>query len=221
MGNTLYDFCMASNNAKLLSQWHPRLNGELTPHMVSAGSAKKVWWRCEKGHEWQAAVYAMSRDRTSGCPVCAGKRVIPGENDLATSFPVVAAQWHPTKNGELTPSDVTPYSNRRVWWICDKGHEYYTRIALRTMENSGCPYCEGKKVLAGFNDLATKFPEIADQWHPDLNGSLTPQMVTPGSHKNVWWRCSEGHAWQSAVYSRTSKRKHGCPVCSGRAKTGR
>ena len=80
---------------------------------------------------------------------------------------------------------------------------------------AGCPYCAGKRVLAGFNDLATLCPEIAAQWDPSLNGALTPEMVMPGSHQKVWWRCPEGHVWKAAVFSRTGKQKCGCPVCAG------
>ena len=83
---------------------------------------------------------------------------------------------------------------------------------------SECPYCSGQKVLPGFNDLATVAPEIAAQWHPVLNGTLTPQMVTAGSNRKVWWICSEGHIWRAAVANRAlSGYKHtGCPVCAGR-----
>jgi hypothetical protein len=100
--------------------------------------------------------------------------------------------------------------------VCDKGHEYYTVIAHRAQNASGCPYCSGRKVLAGFNDLATIKPKIAEQWHPELNGDLTPQMVTIGSHKKVWWQCADGHVWKAIIYSRTGARKSGCPVCSGK-----
>lgn len=65
-------------------------------------------------------------------------------------------------------------------------------VSARTMNGSGCPYCAGRKVLAGFNDLATREPEIAKQWHPTLNGTLTPQMVTVGSHKKAWWAVPRG-----------------------------
>lgn len=130
------------------------------------------------------------------------------------------AQWHPVKNGGLTPSNVLPYSNREVWWICDKGHEYIQKIGHRTRRKSGCPYCDGKKAIAGFNDLASRYPDIAAQWHPELNGELTPETVTYGSHKKVWWQCSEGHAWKAMVFSRTGKQKCGCPVCSRKAKVG-
>ena len=95
-------------------------------------------------------------------------------------------------------------------------HEWQAVIAARAVENSGCPYCTGRRVLAGFNDLAALHPEIAAQWDDTLNGTLTPEMVTPGSHKRVWWKCHEGHVWKTAIYSRTGKQKCGCPVCAGK-----
>jgi len=208
---------LATTHPEIAAQWHPTKNGTRTPRGVVGGTRIKVWWRCSKGHEWQAEI----RSRTSadhGCPVCDGKVVIPGENDLASAFPAIAAQWHPTRNGSLTPDQVTPYSNRKAWWICDKGHEYYSFISHRVQNSSGCPYCDGKLVMPGFNDLATKAPWLCSEWEQDLNGSLTPQMVTAGSHKKVWWRCSEGHVWKAVISSRTGKRQHGCPVCAGRIK---
>ena len=199
---------------ELAAQWHPTKNGTLTPDAVQPGSNRKVWWLCEKGHEWQATV-ASRASGGSGCPVCAGKAVLAGENDLATQFPQIAAQWHPTKNGTLQPAQLTSSSNRKVWWRCPLGHAYQAVVAARTAQSSGCPYCAGKRVLPGFNDLETRFPRVAAQWHPTLNGTLTPAQVLPGSHRKVWWQCAEGHAWKAVIYSRTTKRKSGCPVCAG------
>ena len=207
---------LASRYPQLAAQWHPTKNGSLVPDQIPPGTARKVWWICEKGHEWQASV--ASRVSGCGCPVCAGRQVVPGENDLASRFPAIAAQWHPAKNGSLTPRQVTPSSNRKVWWQCAKGHSYEAAIAARTMRRSGCPYCSGKKVLPGFNDLATMEPEVAGQWHPTLNGTLTPDMVTVGSHRKVWWQCPRGHAWKAAVYSRTGQQKCACPVCAGKVR---
>ena len=206
---------LASQYPLLAAQWHPTKNGALRPETVAPRSSRKVWWRCAKGHEWQASV--DSRVSGSGCPVCSGRKVVPGENDLATQFPQLAAQWHPTKNGALSPQQVTSCSNRKVWWECERGHAYQATVAARTMSESGCPYCAGRKVLAGFNDLATKFPDLAAQWHPVLNGNLGPDMVTPGSRRKVWWVCPLGHVWKAVIYSRTGTNKCGCPICSGRA----
>ena len=205
---------LASQFPQLAQEWHPTKNGTLTPRDVTSGSKCKVWWRCKMGHAWRVSVQSRTRDRT-GCPVCAGRVILPGENDMASQFPEVAREWHPTKNGSLLPSQVTPACKQRVWWCCPLGHEYVAAVGMRTMRNSGCPYCAGKKVLAGFNDLATTQPEIITQWHPTLNGSLTPQTVTAGSHQKVWWVCAEGHVWKAAIYSRVGKQKRGCPVCAG------
>lgn len=200
---------------QLAAQWHPDKNGGLTPAQVAPGTRRKVWWRCEKGHEWRASVTSRVTGG-SGCPVCSGKQVLPGENDLASLFPGLAAEWDAEKNGRLTPGHVTPGSNRRVWWLCGRGHSYQAAIGARTSSGSGCPYCAGRRVLAGFNDLATLYPGLARQWHPELNGALTPEMVTAGSHKKVWWECGEGHIWRAAVYARTGPKRSGCPVCAGR-----
>lgn len=202
---------------QLAAQWDRAQNGNLSPGAVRPGSHKKVWWRCGRGHRWQASV--ASRTAGEGCPVCAGKVVVPGENDLATLFPEIAAQWHPTRNGPLTPEAAAPYSNRSVWWICEKGHAYRAAVAARTYRGTGCPYCAGRRVLPGFNDLATLFPQVAAQWHPTLNGPLTPDQVTAGSRKTVWWQCPEGHAWKARVHPRTGPQRCGCPVCAGRTRT--
>ena len=203
-------------NPALASEWDNEKNGKLKPSDVLEGSNKYAWWKCQNGHSWRARI--LSRSRGAGCPFCTGKAVMPGENDLATLFPSLAAQWDTEHNGIPRPDQVSSFSNRKVWWRCTLDHEWQAIIAARVAENSGCPYCAGRRVLAGFNDLATLYPKIAAQWDAALNGSLTPEMVTPGSHKRVWWRCGEGHVWKTAVYSRTGKQKCGCPVCAGKTK---
>ena len=203
---------LASQYPALARQWHPVKNQPLLPTEVLPGSHRKVWWLCPKGHEWQAQI----KSRVSGCncPVCANRMLIPGENDLNTVHPELAQQWHPTRNGTLTPRQVLPGSHRKVWWLCSKGHTWQAEVAARVSGN-GCPYCAGKKVLAGFNDLATVDPELAAQWHPTLNGHLTPEVVTASSHRMVWWECSLGHAWKAVIYSRSGLKRCGCPVCAG------
>lgn len=210
---------LATTRPEIASRWHPKNNGSLTPQMVRTGSRRKVWWQCAKGHEWQASVCSVTAG-ISDCPVCNGKTSIPGENDLASLFPQIAAEWHPTKNGGLCPEAVTPYSTRKVWWLCSKGHEYRDNIDHRTAQADGCPYCEGKRVLSGFNDLATEYPDVAAQWHPTMNEGIRPEMIGSGSHKKVWWQCDEGHSWKAFVYSRTSPEDSGCPFCAGKVKQG-
>ncbi len=193
--------------------WHPQMNGSAKPEDYSRGSHKKVWWICSKGHAWRSPIYSGS----SGCPYCAGKLPIPGETDLATTHPLLAAEWDYVKNGALRPEDVTHGSVKAVWWRCPKGHSYKARIFSRT-SGTKCPYCTGKKTLAGFNDLATTDPDVAAQWYYPLNEGLSPRQVSRGSHKKGWWQCKEGHVWQAAVYSRTRERASDCPVCAGKEK---
>ena len=201
----------------LAAEWDVEKNTPLTPQDVTTGSHKLIWWRCPKGHSWRAAVYSRTTLGT-GCPVCTGRQALAGENDLATLYPDIAAQWDEEKNGVLHPNNVTAGSNRRVWWKCEKGHSYRAMIAQRVQRGDGCPYCANRKVLPGFNDLATAAPLVAKQWHETLNGALTPEMVTAGSHKKAWWQCSYGHVWKATIYSRAGVQQCGCPVCAGKTK---
>lgn len=205
---------LAARYPALAAEWDTEKNASLLPTQVAAGTLKKVWWKCPKGHSYFASVASCVRG--SGCPACGGKTVVPGENDLATQYPLLAAQWDAAKNGALTPETVLSGSNRRVWWRCEDGHSYPAAISHRVRSGSDCPFCTNRKVLPGFNDLAAIEPVVASQWHPTRNGNLTPEMVTSGSSRRVWWRCERGHAWRSAVSTRTGKQRCGCPICAGR-----
>ncbi|PEI80239.1 hypothetical protein CN636_25260 [Bacillus toyonensis] len=107
------------------------------------GSYTKVWWVCEKGHEWETKVH--NRTKGSGCPYCTNRKICI-DNCLATLNPELAKQWHPTKNGTLTPYDVTRSSSKRVWWKCNEGHEWETSVNNRAY-GSDCLYCSRKNKL--------------------------------------------------------------------------
>ena len=209
---------LATTEPEIAALWDGEKNAPLTPRDVTSGSHREVWWRCDRGHSWRTQVFSLTKGGT-GCPYCAGKLVITGETDIAAKMPELEKEWCADLNGALTPADVSCGQRRAVWWRCEQGHVYQAAIYSRAKEGgTGCPYCAGRRVLAGFNDLATLLPELAAQWHPTLNGPLTPAQVTRGSKRQVWWRCGEGHVWKAAVYSRTRKRGAGCPVCAGTVK---
>jgi hypothetical protein len=197
---------LLNKNAKLSKQWHPTKNGNLTPKDVTPGSARKVWWICEKNHEWDAVVSA--RVKGNGCPYCSGRS---GRRNLKliTENPELSKEWHPTKNGNLTPKDVAPYSRKKAWWICKNKHEWEAKINNR-ISGTGCPYCAGQAACID-NCLETQNPKLARQWHPTKNGKLTPRDITPGSNKKVWWLCSHNHEWPASVYNRN--KGSGCTSC--------
>ena len=210
---------LATLRPDLAAEWHPTLNKGLKPGEVVAGSGKKVWWLCSRcGYEWKATV--ASRTGGTGCKRCAGKVAKRGVDDLATLRPDLAAEWHPTLNENLKPDDVTPGSNRKVWWrhqISDGSwHEWSQKVCDRSLKGRGCPYCSGQRVLTGFNDLKTKYPDVAAEWDYELNYPLKPEQVYYSAKKEFSWICGScGYKWSATLRDRTS-RGFGCPACSGK-----
>lgn len=146
-------------------------------------------------------------------------KLVQGVNDLETyckenNRNQLLTEWDYSKNGLLAPTETYKGSHKKVWWLCPKGHSYESSISSRIINNSGCPYCSGNKVLKGFNDLETTFPNIAQEWHPTLNGELSPQNISGCSGKIVWWLCSQGHSYQARVSDR--KNNHNCPICANK-----
>ena len=168
----------------------------------------KLLWQCQKGHRWETPPAIILKG--SWCPYCS-RDFASKENCLQTVHPELVKEWHPTKNGKLTPADVTPFSGRKAWWRCGQGHQWQTVIAHRS-KGHGCPYCSGR-FASKENCLRTKNPALAKEWHPTKNGKLTPRDVTPFSHKKAWWRCRRGHEWKTMIWLRSNG--HGCPYCAG------
>ena len=238
---------LAEARPDLAKEWNYEKNGDLRPEDVSCGSNKKVWWiyhyavpddypvELLRGKnfdfEWEAKVYA--RNEYPGCPFLNGHSIWTGFNDLATINPELAAQWHPTKNGDLKPTQVTANSGYKVWWLLhyDIPNDYFieslkgkhfdfeweSTIANRS-SGFECPFLSGRAIWPGFNDLATINPELAAQWHPTKNGNLRPTQVTANSNRKVWWLYpyddpnTGKHSvfeWQATVYNRNNGA--GCP----------
>lgn len=199
----------------IADEWHPTKNSS-TPQDFSKGSHEKVWWLGKScGHEWEMAINSRTSHFQS-CPFCSGNRLLLGINDLESQRPDVSIEWHPTYNDGLFPKDVFVSSSKTAWWLGHCNHSWKMRISDRTTNNQGCPICRGLQILIGFNDLASQRSDIASEWHPDKNGHLTAEMVTPGSSQKVWWLGECGHEWEMGIYSRTGPLKQGCPTCANR-----
>lgn len=220
---------LAETHPTLAKEWHPTKNGSLTPEMVSKGCTKKIWWKLSydvpmdysvehlRGKhfdfEWESSVNSRTNNNT-GCPFLSGKAIWKGFNDLETVNPDLAKQWDyeankgiKDKNGNdiSTPDKVTACSSQEVWWMLPYDDlatgkhfdfEWTATIDNRTTSDSMCPYISGKAAWKGFNDLKTKKPELAEQWHPLKNIGLkdgygrdisSPDKITAGSNQKVWW----------------------------------
>ena len=326
-------------NPRLADEWYYEKNGQITPKKILPGSEKKVWWKCKKGHEWQATI--NSRVSGGGCPICSSglrtsfpeyalfyyltkcgldvvqsytefgyeldiyipslkiaieydgyfwhknkieqdleknkkcnrdgiklyriREGLPTLNDTSMDYvievrggdfsnvideiigeitnvkvdidikrdyvdienlreqmekngsllvtnPKLAGEWNYERNRKLMPEHVFSNSNKRVWWKCKEGHEWQAQIDKRN-KGSGCPYCSNHKVMIGFNDLETTNPQLASEWNFEKNAPLTPQDISCGSNKKVWWKCKEGHEWQVQISQR--QQGSGCPYCAG------
>ena len=206
------------DDEQLMKEWNWKKNNKFgfNPATINCNnSKKKVWWICEKGHEWSAVSY--HRIRGVGCPYCSGKYAITGENDLQTLCPELMEEWDWERNFNLglNPSKLKKTSNVRVWWKCKKhNHSYNTLLSARTHSEQGCPYCSGARILSGFNDLQTIYPEIAKDWDYELNGDVTSNQVAPKSHKKYWWKCNSGHSYYMSVQNKVKGCQ--CQYCCGR-----
>ena len=344
---------LATTHPKLINDWDFEKNDELglDPKKLTYGSNKKVWWKCEKGHSWKAAISSRAGQQGCGCPECAKElRVSFAEDaigyylskcfnvekskhfnwlgrreldiylpDFSLGIEYDGAEWHKVitrdrekdllcydnkvklirirepkcpryetsakllflskknslnqiigdifiyikehfrcerntsinierdydeilklhisqekekcirdsvlikewdydKNSPLIPSMFKPSAHKKVWWKCALGHSWKAAIYSRTgKEKCGCPYCTGQKVVSGWNDLQTLYPQIADEWDYEQNENIFPNKVRPQSNKKYGWICSQcSFHWFASVAHRVNGR--GCPRC-GREKT--
>ena len=155
---------LSTTNPELANEWDFSKNKKLSPKDVMANSHNKVWWKCAKGHCWEAAIYA--RKNGNGCPYCSGKIAITGINDLSTLRPDVVKEWNYQRN-TITPEKITVSSGRKVWWKCSRGHEWQTSIANRTLHNSGCPSCNRCKRTKNIDtgEIFDSLKAAADKYH--------------------------------------------------------
>ena len=187
-----------SHNPTFLSEWDYNKN-TIQPDQITLYSKRKVWWKHvftdkdgnHTDHDWQASV--NERMRGYGCPICAGKIIKKGINDLETTHPYLILEWDYSKN-TISPDTISFGYDKKVWWIhkivkngVEYEHSWKASPNSRTNCRSGCPYCSNKKVLQGYNDLASCLPEIVAKWDYEKNFPLKPSEFTIASSKKVYW----------------------------------
>lgn len=209
----------------LVSEWYYARNCGFGPEDFSYGSHVEVWWRCPIYRDHVYRMRIMKRgSRGDGCPYC-GKRKVSPTNSLGKLYPALVPEWHPSRNGDVTPFDVVAGSAKAYWWRCSKGHCWKAQLSNRTQKNTGCPRCfvKGRKKMLeevlqarlplSRSSIAAVAPHLKRQWHPTKNGALTPDMVRPSDGRRVWWQCESypKHVWTTLVRSR--QKGSGCPFC--------
>ncbi|WP_425484728.1 zinc-ribbon domain-containing protein [Leifsonia soli] len=132
------------------------------------------------------------------------------EKNLVATHPTVAAEWHPTANGDLRPEHFTHGSNEVVFWLCPKGHDYEQRIDRRAAGYQ-CSICSRRRLVSGTNDVATEHPNLVKEWHPYLNYPKKPNEIFPGTEK-YYWKCkAAGHKTHQSIPHRLKSK--GCTEC--------
>lgn len=172
---------------------------------------------------FHATNYAEYLRATEPWGTAAANEAIRRELDrsVASEFPDTAAEWHPTRNGALTPDCVRPGTHDKHWWLCRQcGNEWLAEVRSRTYGGTGCEPCAKKKAGRTLStpkpgrSAADKAPHLLTEWL-DRN-SQTLWEVRPGTHVRMWWRCNAcQHQWQAPVSSRV--RGVGCPPCGEKA----
>ncbi len=204
---------LSVTHPEIAEDWDIAKNGGVTPEMFTKNSRYIASWKCAMcGMEYKSSV-----KNYKGCSQCRKKERLRNSN-LADAFPELAAEWDYERN-QLHPEDFAPHSNQSVWWLCTKcGYNWRAKISNRSALRRNCPCCAGRVVVTGINDLATTHPHLVKEWHPVKNHILTPQNVTHGSGKKVWWQCPQGHEYKAVILHRTSRESAtDCPICySGR-----
>lgn len=189
-----------------LSVTHPELSKEANgwnPDSVTYGSDIKRAWRCNLGHIWIQSPNGRTAKGETGCPYCSNQKVLTGFNDLESQNPTLAKEadgWDPKL--------IVAGTSKKLSWVCAVGHKWTASVASRNKQHIGCPYCSNKKVLPGFNDLATTNPALASEAF-----GWDPTSLSEGSGKKRDWKCNSGHIWSAGVGAR-SRLNEGCPYCS-------
>lgn len=209
---------------EVAKEWDYELNKK-KPNEVTSKTTKQYHWICSKcGNHWKTQVYIRTA-LGGGCPECAKtiisekntKNAVKRSGSLAKTNPILAKEFHPTRNGKITPNDITANYNGDIIWKCSKcGYEWSAAPSSRN-QGAGCPHCSGRVPMPGVDDLFTINPDLCKEWDYSKN-KILPSEVLPGSGEKVWWICSKcGNNWPTEIKVRGIM-GCGCPKC-GHLKT--
>lgn len=134
------------------------------------------------------------------------------ENSILSKKPELKNEWDYEKNGKIKPEYVSYGSSKKYWWKCNLGHSYECEPKKKEF-NKGCPYCSNKKLLKGFNDIKTLYPNVINDWDYNLNKNI-PEETIGITSKHFYWKCVKGHSYYGTLNSKLIGSK--CTICSGK-----
>jgi len=183
-----------SQQSDLMKFWNFSKN-TVSPKEISPRSGKKVWWICERGHEYQSSPHLVSTGRK--CLYCSNKKVLTGFNDILTVNPLLLNRW--SDRNSLPITEYLAGSNKKVWWICKKEHEFEAPIRNMVKNPDICAICSGKKALSGFNDLSTIRPELLEFWDFKKNKYLPSEVTIGKSSDKTYFICKNKHSFSMTL----------------------
>lgn len=206
---------LSVTHPRLFRELHPTKNGDLDNKKFYEGYSVSLVWICEAGHEWECSP-ARRVQKGVKCYYCSGRKILPGFNDVRTLYPgLLERRWDRKRNGKI-PNNLSPAGSKKIYIKCENAPHSYQTVMAEFLRGGGCPYCAGKKVLPGFNDLATTHPELASRVHED--SPYSADEVTAGSVKVMLWQClkDERHVFEAYPQRLTGNDRRDCPICAGK-----
>ena len=203
--NSLANYC-----PEIKKYWDKEKNGIIIPEQISHSSEKTIFLKCPKcKNEWP--MLAKDFKLRPRCPYCYGRKVKTGYNDLFSTNPELIPLW--SKNNTLNPRKLSKGCNFPALWYCPTCNgEYDMKINDKVRNEYGCPFCSGHRVLKGYNDLESSYPELLSDWDYEKN-KIKPDEITKGSNETAFWKCHVcSHEWPAKISNRTLLNR-GCPKC--------
>ena len=204
----------------IASMWSNK--NEKTSSCFRPGSHKKAWFVCPNDvngefHEFFSSIKSVCILGTR-CPYCANQKILTGYNDLAHLYPEVIEYWDYESNLDLDPRKIGINSTKKARFVCSLNHKWTSVIRNLTVGGTRCPFCSGKRVLPGFNDVCTSLPKCLEYWDYNKN-TVKPTEISIGSDKKIWWKCNSNHSFGATILN-FRNRNFVCLICLKGASTG-
>ena len=205
---------LASRAPEIAAELAIAENGGTRPENIAVSDRRDYYWQCplDSRHIYPASP-SNRVHANSGCPICLNRLIVPGINDVATTQPSTAADWDPAALELDPPTKYSAGSKKWIPFLCPSGHR--TRMAIVDRVAAGrYPDCIKLDTRRSRDGLPITHPNVAEQWHPTLNGDNLPGDFTYGSRFSAWWLCPNGHPYEQRIERKVNG--YGCSICTRR-----